>query len=82
MSNHLENLAVLEKKVREAERLQIQAESRKQSLAEQLEGIKLEVKSLGVDPSKLEEEIQALESSINEELGNIEKLLPSDLLTK
>lgn len=79
---HMEKLAQIEKKIREAERLQIKAESRKQALTEQLNTTIEEIKGLGVDPNNLENLIKNLELEIEQDMSEIEKALPLELLNQ
>lgn len=82
MAHSTEDIQALEKRIKEGERLRIQAQTKLEGLEEQRKDTEEELRKLGVDPSKTEEEIARLEKEIEQELKEIEALLPSEELSE
>ena len=81
-TNHIERLTALEKSIREAERIQIQGESKRQSLLEQYKETQNELQAMNIDVANLDEEIAKLEEEIEKDFLEIEELLPMEMLNK
>lgn len=81
MAEHsVEQLQELEKRIQKGEHLRIQAQTKLEGLETQRKETEEELKSMGVDPSKAQAEIEKLEKEMAKQISEIEALLPSDEL--
>ncbi len=75
-------LSILKENLEKAKSLKYRAEARLEQLKQQEDDIVQELKSLGVDPKDLDNEIQKLKMEINNLFKEANELLPKDLLEK
>ncbi|MEW6171820.1 MAG: hypothetical protein AB1510_01955 [Bacillota bacterium] len=74
------DISRLKEGIEKAKRLREQAIARKEVLEQQLKEIEAEVRALGVEPDRLEEEITRLETEARLSLEEAEKLIPWELI--
>lgn len=75
-----EKLRQLKNGLERANNLRIQAETRLEELSRQEKEIVEQIRALGVEPDRLEEELARLEEEITTLIGEIESIIPWDLL--
>lgn len=72
----------LKESLEKAKTLKYKAEARLEQLKNQEDQIIRELKTLGVEPSDLDKEIESLRIKIEELLNKANEMLPNDLLNK
>lgn len=77
---HGDKLKLLKDGLERANNLRIQAETRLEELSRQEKEIIEQIRALGVEPDRLEEELARLEGEITALIVEIEALIPWDLL--
>lgn len=82
MTDYEKELRDLKENLEKAKSLKYKAEARLEQLNKQQEEIIQELKSLGVNPDELDEEIEKLTKEIEELFNESNKLLPKDILEK
>lgn len=75
-------LSNLKESLEKAKTLKYKAEARLEQLKNQEDQIIRELKTLGVEPSDLDKEIESLRIKIEELLNKANEMLPNDLLNK
>ena len=75
-----DKLKLLKVGLEQANNLSIQAETRLEELSRQEKEIIEQIRALGVEPDRLEEELALLEGEITALIGEIEELIPWGLL--
>lgn len=75
-------LSNLKESLDKAKTLKYKAEARLEQLKNQEDQIIRELKTLGVEPSDLDKEIESLRIKIEELLNKANQMLPNDLLNK
>lgn len=82
MEHNKTRIRKIEEDIQKSERLRIQAQTKLEGLETQRGETEDELKALGVNPEDAQTEIEKLEKEIEEELKQIEALLPSESLTE
>ena len=75
-------LANLNASLKKAQDLRYRADARKESLLKQQEELIEEIRGEGVEPERIEEEILSLEKEIKRLTGEVEKLIPWDIIAE
>lgn len=75
-------LSNLKESLEKAKTLKYKAEARLEQLKNQEDQIIRELKTLGVEPTDLDKEIESLRIKIEELLNKANEMLPNDLLNK
>ncbi len=70
----------LKEELEKAKSLRYRAEARLEQLEQQQADLLKEIRALGVEPEKLDQEIAALKTEIDRLLAEASQLLPHDLL--
>ena len=79
MNNLKDRLDAAKENVRKAENAKTIAETQKESAEQQVAEVVAKMKEEGVTPETINDEIQKLESKIDEDLAKVERLMPKDL---
>jgi len=82
MDYHKQKIEELEQAIQKGEHLRIQAQTKLEGLETQKKETENELKALGVNPEKAEEEIKKLEEELNRALTEIDALIPSDIINQ
>lgn len=69
----------LSKQLKQAETKKIQDETELKTLRSQYEKVAGEIKQMGVDPKKAQDELKSMDDEINELLLEIEKSMPAGI---
>lgn len=77
-----QQISLVEKGLRESEKLREYAKTRKDMYEKQIKETDEGLAKLGVDPEKGEEELRNLSNEINDKLREIAKVIPFELLKK
>ncbi|MBZ4686903.1 MAG: hypothetical protein PWQ96_2162 [Clostridia bacterium] len=72
----------LNESLKKAQDLRYRADARKESLLKQKEELIEEIRGEGVEPEKIQEEIESLEKEIKRLTDEVEKLIPWDILAE
>ena len=76
--NYSDRLQAINKALEKAKTDRTRAETTKESLEKQREGIIEEIKALGVDPDNLDATIAELDTKIQTDLASLEQMIPAE----
>lgn len=77
-NNYAERLQAAKNAIERAKTDRTRAETTKESLEKQRDGIIEEIKALGVDPENLDATIADLDTRIQDDLAKLEQLIPAE----
>ncbi|MDI6601613.1 MAG: hypothetical protein QME46_07505 [Thermoanaerobacteraceae bacterium] len=80
MSNYEQEIARLQKAIKDAENKRVKAQTEIDMLTRQKEEILSEIMALGVNPDELEDEIKKLEIELKDKLIEVNSMIPWDIL--
>jgi len=77
-NNYAERLQAVKNAMERAKTDRTRAETTKESLEKQRDGVLEEIRALGVDPEKLDDTISELDTQIQADLAKLEALIPAE----